>query len=330
MMLHFWILAAALLLDWVLADPWGWLHPVQVMGWFIHKGQGMILAHCSTARQQSWAGTGLLLILGVGSFGYAAGLIELGRILHPLLGFLIHTILLASCLGARSLRLAALDVLAPLQQGDLVTARQMLSRIVGRDTDHLQETEILRALVETVAENTPDGATAPLFYAALGGAPLAFAYKAVSTLDSMIGYRREPFTHLGRASALFEDRVTWIPCRLTVATLALWSGQPYQFWQACQQEAHLDPSPNSGWSEAAFARILGVQLGGVNVYHGTPREKPKLGVAHHPLTPHTVLASLTLLRRIMLSWIGVIGIGVASLSWIAQQSLAAGLIKLFQ
>lgn len=298
------VLAASLGLDYGLADPWGWPHPVRVMGAAITVGQRCILKHCQTAQAQGWGGAGLTLVLVMGSYGAGWGLISVGHWIHPWAGILAQIILMASCLGGRSLRFAALEVLDPLQRGDLQQARQQLSRYVGRDTENLSEPEILRAVIETVAENTPDGATAPLFYAFLGGAPLALAYKAVSTLDSMVGYRHAPFTHLGRVSARCEDGLTGLPCRLTVLTLALLSRDPWGFWQRCRQDARADPSPNSGWSEAAFAWRLGIQLGGTNFYRGIRKEKPKLGIPTRSLSPQVVLESLGILRQILLIWGG--------------------------
>ncbi|WP_244348359.1 adenosylcobinamide-phosphate synthase CbiB [Thermostichus vulcanus] len=298
------VLAASLGLDYLLADPWGWPHPVRVMGAAITVGQRWILKYCRTAQAQRWGGAGLALVLVMGSYGVGWGLMAVGDWIHPWVGILVQIILLASCLGGRSLRLAALEVLDPLEKGDLPGARQRLSRYVGRDTENLSAAEILRAVLETVAENTPDGATAPLFYAFLGGAPLALAYKAVSTLDSMVGYRRAPFTHLGLVSARCEDGLTWLPCRLTVLTLALLSRDPCSFWARCRQDARADPSPNSGWSEAAFAWRLGIQLGGTNVYQGIPKEKPKLGIPARALSPQVVLESLGILRQILLIWGG--------------------------
>jgi adenosylcobinamide-phosphate synthase len=298
----------ALLLDFVLADPWEWFHPVQAMGWAIAQGQTLILRYCPQPWQQQVGGAILTSILVGVSYSYAAIAIELASRWHTWAGTAVHILLLASCLGAKSLRLAALSVLAPLERGDWMEARQQLSRYVGRDTSALDEVEICRALVETVAENTPDGATAPLFYGLIGGAPLAFAYKAISTLDSMVGYRHPPFTHLGRFPARLEDALTWLPCRLTVLTLALWSDRPLLFWRRCQQDARKDPSPNSGWSEAAFAWQLGIRLGGSNVYRGIPTVKPFLGVVQRPLTSAVVLAALGWLRQVLATWIAAIAL----------------------
>jgi adenosylcobinamide-phosphate synthase len=231
---------------------------------------------------------------------------------HPVFGISLATILLASCFAGRSLRSAAVDVLQPLTAGDVVTTRTKLSLYVGRDTENLPPAEILRAVLETIAENTTDGVTAPLFYAivgvllpGVGSVPLALGYKAASTLDSMIGYKKEPFTDIGWFSAQFEDYLTWLPCRLTVLTLALLSGHPYRVFSLCHRDAVQDPSPNSGWSECAYAAVLQVQLGGKNVYGGVVKEKPPLGNPTQPITTETVYLALRWMRAVFLVWLGL-------------------------
>ncbi|MGK7944205.1 MAG: adenosylcobinamide-phosphate synthase CbiB [Microcystaceae cyanobacterium] len=305
-------LVGAALLDYIIGDPWGWIHPVQVMGWFISHLSQLLITHCPQKWQRRLGGIalGLTIIIGSGLSGWL--LITVATRLHPLLGLLLEIILLASCFAGRSLRLAALDVLAPLKEGNLVIARQKLSQYVGRDTEQLSQAEILRATVETVAENAIDGVTSPLFYAilglifpAIGSAPFALAYKASSTLDSMIGYRREPYTDIGWFSAKLEDLLTWFPCRLTVLNLAVLSGKPKTVLSICYRDAPQDPSPNSGWSEAVYAGILGVQLGGKNTYQGEVKMKPLLGDPLSPITPETVTDGLNLTRIVYLLWLGL-------------------------
>jgi adenosylcobinamide-phosphate synthase len=260
-----------------------------------------------------------MLLLVVGSGAVAWGIVAVGRWLHPLLGIFLESILLAACLAGRSLRDAAEDVLEPIRQGDLDCARQRLSLYVGRDTEKLSISEILRAILETVAENTVDGVTSPLFYGIVGSilspgcaACLALAYKAASTLDSMIGYKTERYGAIGWCSARTEDFLTWLPCRLTVVTLAFLSGSPRHLWQQCRQEAILDPSPNSGWSECAYAVALGVQLGGTNTYGGEVKHKPLLGQPLRPIDAEVVRQALQLTRTTVLLWlsVGVLGVGL--------------------
>jgi adenosylcobinamide-phosphate synthase len=306
------VLLLAAGLDYIIGDPWGWPHPVRVMGWVITYFTQFALKQWNSPLNRRWAG----IALGVGliiTSGLAGWLIVRGaRWLHPLLSIGVESILLASCFAGRSLRSAAVEVLQPLTTGHLAEARSKLSQYVGRDTEKLTEAEILRAVLETVTENATDGVTAPLFYAivgaflpGVGSVPLALAYKAASTLDSMVGYRVEPYTDLGWFSAKLEDVLTWLPCRLTVITLALLSGKPKEVWRLCLRDATKDPSPNSGWSECAYAAILGVQLGGTNWYQGVAKDKPLLGDPVYPITPDKIYQALQLTRYCFLIWLGV-------------------------
>ncbi|BFM38459.1 adenosylcobinamide-phosphate synthase CbiB [Synechocystis sp. LKSZ1] len=304
------VLVAAAGLDYWLADPQAWLHPVQVIGWGIQGLSQLFLRWFRRPSPRRLAGIVLAVTIigGTGGLAWIAlwGLDQFS----PALALLLQIIGLASCFAGRSLALAAEDVLSALALGNLELARQRLSYFVGRDTEHLTETEILRATLESIAENTVDGATAPLFYAILGAGlpgvgplPLTLAYKAASTLDSMVGYRREPYTDLGWCSARLEDYLTWFPCRLTVLTLALWSGRPRQVLALCCRDAPQDPSPNSGWSECVYAAILNIQLGGVNTYQGIPKEKPLLGDPVNLPSAEKVRQALYLSRTCLLLWL---------------------------
>jgi adenosylcobinamide-phosphate synthase len=306
------VLLFAAIIDYLIGDPWGWLHPVRVMGWVISFVTEKTIKYCQKKwlRRAIGIGLGLGLILGSGAIVYL--IIQIFSKLNHWLSLFVEIIILASCFAGKSLRDAALDVLQPLCKKDLETARSKLSLYVGRDTANLSEKEILRAVLETVAENTTDGVTAPLFYGILGAflpgmesASLAIAYKAASTLDSTIGYLKEPYIDIGWFSAQLEDRLTWLPCRLTVLTLALLSGKPKQVLYICDRDGSKDPSPNSGWSEAVFAAILGVQLGGDNVYGGIVKKKPLLGDSIEEITPAKVESALRLMRHCFLIWLAI-------------------------
>jgi adenosylcobinamide-phosphate synthase len=304
------VLLLAALLDYWIGDPWGWPHPVRVMGWIISRLSDFFLQHCQNARTQRLAGIflAITLIIGSGVLGFL--LIQIARRLHPWLGIVGESILTASCFALKSLRAAAMDVLQPMSSGNLDVARRNLSKYVGRDTENLSVPEIYRALLETVTENASDGVMAPLFYAIMGTfiplvgvAPLALAYKASSTLDSMVGYREAPLTYLGWFSARLEDCLTWFPCRLTVITIGLISAKLPQVWRVCRRDAIKDPSPNSGWSECAYAVVLGVQMGGTNWYRGVAKQKPLLGDPIYPITPTAIAQALTLTRYSFLLWL---------------------------
>ncbi|MEB3213211.1 MAG: adenosylcobinamide-phosphate synthase CbiB [Leptolyngbyaceae bacterium] len=305
------ILAIAVLLDALIGDPWGWPHPVQAMGCFIQLYVRVTQKLTQSPALLRMAGVvlGLFTVIGSGFIGW--GIVAIARLVHPVFSLMVASVLLASCLAERSLRDAAKDVLTPLQTHDLDTARSRLQRYVGRDTDALSPEEIYRAVFETVSENATDGVMAPLFYGIVGAltpvgsVPIALAYKAASTLDSMVGYRTEPYKHLGYFSAKMEDGLTWLPCRLTVLTLGLLSGRPRKVWRICRRDAPQDPSPNAGWSECVYAAALKVQVGGSNTYGGRVIHKPKLGDRIHPITAGTVNSALALTRRAVLIWLGL-------------------------
>jgi adenosylcobinamide-phosphate synthase len=256
------------------------------------------------------------VILGTGGITWLT--IYACQWLHPWWGIAIRSILLASCFAGKSLRQAAEDVLTAVQTGDLAVARSQLSMYVGRDTDKLTIPDIYRAILETITENAVDGVMAPLFYAivgllflpSIGAVPLAMAYKAASTLDSMVGYRREPYADLGWCSAKSEDILTWLPCRLTVFTLSIISLQPVTIWRLCWRDANFDPSPNSGWSECAYAAALGVQVGGINYYKGQIQSKPLLGDPIRSISPAVISQALKLTRDNFLLWLGLVAIAI--------------------
>ena len=308
-------LIIAAYLDYLIGDPWGWLHPVQVMGWVIDRFTKITLKYCHQPYLRRIAGVVLFWGLIIGTGGVSWLLIYTCEQVHPWLSIGVQSIALASCFAGRSLRQAAEDVLSVADPEDLSLARSKLSMYVGRDTDKLSIVEIDRAIFETITENAIDGVMAPLFYAiigllmpSVGAVPLAIAYKAASTLDSMVGYRREPYADLGWFSAKSEDILTWLPCRLSVLTLSIISGKPLTVWRLCLRDAHQDPSPNSGWSECAYAAALGVQVGGINYYKGQVQQKPRLGDDLQPITADIIQQALKLTRYNFLLWLGLLSI----------------------
>jgi adenosylcobinamide-phosphate synthase len=281
------------------------------MGWAIAQLSRFALTYLNSPVLRRGAGIVLGLVITLGSGAGAWGLVAIAQVVHPWLGGGVAVVLLAACFAGRSLRAAAEEVLAPFADGDFVEARSRLSRYVGRDTETLSEPEILRAVLETVSENAVDGVLAPLFYALLGAftplgaVPVAIAYKAVSTLDSMVGYRDPPYTEIGCFSARLEDGLTWLPCRCAVLTISVLSGQPRSVWALCLRDARFDPSPNSGWSECAYAAALGVQLGGTNSYRGQIKQKPLLGDPFQPLAVDHIQSALGLTRSSFLLWLSL-------------------------
>lgn len=259
-------------LDLALGDPPWFPHPVRGIGWLITRLEPLC------RRMPLRAGGLLMWLLVVGS---TAGLVWLTQ---PWLAILwIWTFL-----AVRDLDVQAMRVIVALRDQDLPAARERLSRIVGRDTAALDEPEILRATVETVAESLSDGIVGPLFYLALGGPAAMAAFKAASTLDSMCGYRNHRYRDFGWASARLDDVANFVPARLSVllvALAALVMGYDARGAVRCAlRDGRSQPSPNSGYPEAAVAGALGVRLGGLNYYQGVASPKATLGDALRPLS----------------------------------------------
>ena len=288
----------AILLDLLLGDP-RWLpHPVQGIGWLAQHAEAPLRR---LIPNQKLAGL-VAVVWVVGSavlIGF--GLLKGAALLHPLAGDLLAILLLYTCFATRSLHDHALAVYRPLMAGNLPEARQRVSWLVGRDTEQLDEGEITRAAVESVAENTVDGCTAPLLFACLAGPLGALAYKAISTLDSTFGYKNERYLQFGWASARLDDLANLIPSRmtalLTVAAAGLLRLQAANAWRIFLRDRHNHPSPNGGQIESAVAGALGVRLGGVNSYFGKPSTRPFMG---DPLLP---LAAGHILQAVRLMWL---------------------------
>lgn len=207
---------------------------------------------------------------------------------RPFLRFLTTTAVTWAVLGGRSLEREADAVRELLDAGDIRAARQRLTHLVGRDTEHLTETEVSRAVIESVAENTSDAVVAPLLAGAVAGVPGLVAYRAANTLDAMVGHRNDRYNRFGWASARLDDLLNWLPARVTAALAALLAptvgGRPSDAFQAWRRDAAGHPSPNAGPVEAAFAGALGIQLGGVNSYGGVAEDRRTLGHGREPTT----------------------------------------------
>jgi adenosylcobinamide-phosphate synthase len=196
-------------------------------------------------------------------------------------GVIIAAYWIFTCLAVRSLDQESHKVIEALRRGDLDQARLLVGRLVGRDTNHLSESDIVRAVFETVAENMSDAIVAPLFYLVILGVPGMVAYKAVNTMDSMIGYKNDRYIRFGWAAARLDDLVNYIPARITAGFIVLGAAISRLRWRSAirmiLRDARLQPSPNAGYPEAALAGALGVRLGGLNYYFGRPVQKPHLG-----------------------------------------------------
>nr|WP_085963044.1 adenosylcobinamide-phosphate synthase CbiB [Brevibacillus massiliensis] len=292
-------LLCAYLLDRLIGDP-RWLpHPVVCMGWVITRLEQAIRRRFTRAASLKWAGMLFPLLLVGGSYLVVWLLLKGLAMLHPWLAWAAEVWLISTTIATKGLAEAGMNIYAKLQAGDLPAARSELAMVVGRDTEQLEEPEIVRGAVETVAENIVDAILSPLFYAAIGGAPLAMAYRAANTLDSMVGYKNERYEHLGWASARFDDLANYIPARIGALLIvaASWLKRLHwrQAWLVIRRDARLHPSPNSGFSEAGVAGALGVQLGGLNYYKGVPSDRARLGDPNRPLQADDIPQTVSLM-----------------------------------
>jgi adenosylcobinamide-phosphate synthase len=267
-------------------------HPVVLMGRAISVFEKRVLV-LKDPRRLRFAGLFLAVALPALSFALARTTL---RLAPPKLRWLFEVGLLSTTLSMRGLARTAFAVERELDSGDLETARARVKELVGRDTGHLPSNEVARAAVESVAENTSDGVVAPMIYALLLGAPGALAYKAVNTLDSMVGHPQPPYKDLGWASARLDDLANLLPARLTALSVAAVSGQGIATLATIRRYGSLTSSPNAGWVESAFAGTLDLKLGGTNSYGGMLRQGPPLGSGRSPETAD-IRRSVLLMRR---------------------------------
>jgi adenosylcobinamide-phosphate synthase len=301
------LIAAAFILDLLIGDPEGWPHPIRWMGRAIERFEPEFQ---QLSSNPGWTGALFAVSLTTGTFLLAWLLIFSAGSIHPVAGIAVEVVLLFYCISVRSLEKAALGVLAALREGGLPQGRAAVAMIVGRETDGLDEPEVARAAVETVAENLVDGVLSPLFYALLGGAPLALAFKMANTLDSMVGYKNEKYRYFGKAAARIDDVANYLPARLSVVFIAaaaqLIGKNGKSALQAGFRDGRKHTSPNAGFPEAAFAGALGVRLGGPGTYHGRKIEKPYLGAEYDPVGPNDIQSTCRLMVVTSVLWVVVV------------------------
>jgi adenosylcobinamide-phosphate synthase len=298
-MLSLYALFAGFVLDLIVGDPIGWPHIVLGYGKLIaFSERALRRAFPKTKTGELLAGGALVIIMCAVGYLAGAGVLRLAALLSPWLRFAVETILVWQCLSARSLKTASLKVHSALSR-DITLARAAVGEIVGRDTDALDESGVVRATVETVAENTCDGVVAPLLFLAVGGAPLGMLYKAASTMDSMVGYKNERYLYFGRVAARLDDVLNFIPARLgglfMIAAACLTGLDGKGAWRVFRRDRLNHKSPNSAHTESACAGALGITLGGASVYGGVLVEKPTIGDGKRPAERDDILKSNRLL-----------------------------------
>jgi adenosylcobinamide-phosphate synthase len=280
------VLGCAYVMDLIVGDPEWFPHPVRAIGRLIRKGQSVARPGHASPAKDLWNGALVTTAVVSITAGVAVATLVVTRRVHPHVALAAEIVLTWTVLATGSLLSEAHRVLRALDDGDLPRARQQLSRIVGRDTATLSESEIARAVIETVAESTCDGIVAPLCYLVAGGVPAALAYKAVNTLDSMIGHPEAPYTYFGRIAARLDDVANFVPARVTALAIAgaaaLTGEDGAQALRVWRRDHGRHSSPNAGHPEAAMAGALRVTLGGTNFYDGVASHKPLLGAGQPP------------------------------------------------
>lgn len=282
---------AGFLLDLCLGDPHWLYHPIRLVGAWIawlekklHKEETP-----RNEKKERIQGTYLVLAVLLVTGLCVVGILTFAYLLHPAVGVIVESVMTYQILATKCLKVESMRVYTCLKKGDLPAARQAVSMIVGRDTANLDETGVAKAAIETVAENTSDGVIAPMLYTALFGPILGFLYKAVNTMDSMVGYKNDKYLFFGRTAAKLDDVVNYIPARISAWLLILAASFPgrefsgREAYRIFRRDRYQHASPNSAQTEAACAGALGIQLAGDAFYFGKKVEKPYIGDAMRPV-----------------------------------------------
>lgn len=294
------VIVSAYLLDIVVGDPEFLPHPAHPVRWMGRLIDFLERALTRFTRNGRLAGVLLAIIVLASVLAVSGGLMYLAYGLSTAVFLLVSIYLGWSVLSVKSLGKEASGVIESLKRDELNTARHRLSRIVGRDTEGLTRPDVIRAVVETVSENTSDGIVAPLFYLALGGPVLAVTYKAINTLDSMVGYKNSRYRELGWFSARLDDWANYLPARITAALMVVSSRllglDSKGAFHVLKTDGRLHASPNAGLPQAAVAGALGIRLGGPASYFGEAREKPYIGQGTMEVEEPMVEATLGVMR----------------------------------
>lgn len=294
------ILLSGYLLDLLLGDPRWIYHPVRLMGLMIGGTERLVRRFCGESEKALLAGGVFLVVLVLFETAFFfGGILFAAFTLNRMAGLFVSVFFCWQALAVRSLKTESMNVYRELKTGTLADARKAVSRIVGRDTKALTFEGVTKAAVETVAENTSDGVVAPLFYLALGGPLLGLLYKAVNTMDSMVGYKNDKYLFFGRAAAKLDDAANFLPSRLSALLMvaaAFLSGLDWRgAWRIFKRDRFCHASPNSAQTEAACAGALGIRLAGDAWYFGTLYKKPFIGDDRRPPVPEDIRLACRLL-----------------------------------
>ena len=310
-------------LDLAIGDPHFLWHPIRAVGALIDKSEKMLRkVFPRTEKGELWGGACLVLIVAGITTGAAALLLAAAQWVSPWLRLALETVMCYQILATRALRDESMKVYDALKTGTLQDGRKAVSMIVGRDTDRLDEEGVTKAAVETVAENTSDGVIAPMLYMVIGGAVLGFFYKAVNTMDSMVGYQNDRYLYFGRAAAKFDDVVNYIPARISAWLMILASFlcglNGKKAYQIYKRDRYNHASPNSAHTEAVMAGALGVQLAGDAWYFGVLHKKKTIGDPDRPVSVEDIVLANRLLYMTAAAAILIFGcLKVVLLLWLA-------------
>lgn len=282
------------ILDLIVGDPHWLYHPIRLVGHLISGLEKLLRRIFPKTEQGELIAGGFLLVLTAGiTTAVTWGLLLAAGLVHPGLRFALEVIMCYWVLATKSLKTETMKVYDALKEGDLKKARFAVSMVVGRDTEVLDDIGVTKAAVETVAENASDGVIAPLLFLMIGGAPLGFFYKAVNTMDSMVGYKNDKYLYFGRAAAKLDDVANYIPSRLAallwIMAAAFTRNDAKGAWRIWRRDRRNHASPNSAQTESACAGALGVQLAGPAYYFGEYYPKPTIGDPLRPIEPEDIL-----------------------------------------
>lgn len=311
-----WFAAASIigfLLDCVLGDPVWLPHPVRFIGWWISALE-KVFRQCfpNTPAGERWAGTAMTCTVLLLTGSTSAAVLWLGFRINHWLGFVISCMICWQILAAKCLKSEAMKVQRVLDRNDLSGARCQIAMLVGRDTEHLDAPQVTKATIETVAENTSDGVIAPLFWAILGGPVAGLLYKAINTMDSMVGYKNERYLHFGCFAAKLDDWVNYLPARLSalfmIAAAYLLGFDGKAAWRTWCRDRRKHASPNSAQTESVCAGALHIQLAGNASYFGKIHEKPYIGDPIRGVEPQDIKRSCTLMYGTSMIALGVFAV----------------------